>query len=218
METARIGKVISKLETITKQWSLPVVALMAQENKNPFAILVVSILSLRTKEEQTAPAAKKLLSLACTSKEMAKLSENTIAKTIYPVGFYRNKARDILEISRKLEAEYNGVVPSSIDELLCFKGVGRKTANLVVIVAYKKAGICVDIHVHRISNRLGFVATKTPDETEFALRGKLPQKHWHKYNPLMVAFGRNICTPTSPHCSICPINTLCEKKGVTKNR
>ena len=215
---ADIGKVMRVLRPFVKGWELPVVELMMQEKESPFAILVASILSLRTKEEQTAPAAKRLLALARTPKAMLQLREEEIAKTIYPVGFYRNKARDILALSGKLVSDYSSVVPDDIDELLTFKGVGRKTANLVVLTAYGKDGICVDVHVHRISNRLGFVTTKTPDETEFALREKLPRKYWHEYNPVLVAFGRNLCLPISPRCSICPVTNICCKVGVIKNR
>lgn len=149
---------------------------------------------------------------------MFRLGQYKIEKTVYPVGFYKTKAKNIINICNSLISYYNSIVPDEIEELLKLKGVGRKTANLVVTLGYNKPGICVDTHVHRISNRLGYVAAKTPEETEFALRKKLPKRHWIIYNDLLVTFGQNLCKPISPFCSICPISKYCHRTGVDKNR
>ncbi len=201
-----------------KKFRLPIVSEVANKKRNPFHILISCILSLRTKDEVTAEASKRLFALANSPEEIILLSKKKIAKTIYPVGFYNSKADNILDISKTLIEKYKSKVPDTIDELLKLKGVGRKTANLVVTVGYKKPGICVDTHVHRISNRLGYVKTKTPEQTEFALRKKLPEKYWIEYNDLLVAYGQNLCKPISPHCSICKINKYCDKVNVTKSR
>ncbi|HOO91293.1 MAG TPA: endonuclease III, partial [Syntrophales bacterium] len=166
----------------------------------------------------TEVATRRLFALASTPQQMLNLSPDLIADTIYPVGFYRNKAQTILHVCRELIERYDSRVPDSIEELLTLKGVGRKTANLVVTLGYGGEGICVDTHVHRISNRLGYVQTKTPDETEYALREKLPKKYWTEYNTIMVAFGRSICRPISPFCSECPVSAACQKRGVTQSR
>jgi endonuclease-3 len=149
---------------------------------------------------------------------MLGLTPRAIERLIYPVGFYRTKARVLLGLCRDLLDRFGGRVPDTIDELLTLKGVGRKTANLVVTIGFAKPGICVDTHVHRISNRLGYVRTRTPEETEMALRAKLPRRYWIGYNDLLVSFGQNVCTPLSPRCSTCPVNDLCRKVGVTSRR
>ena len=156
--------------------------------------------------------------MAAAPETMLKLVPRQIERLIYPVGFYRTKARVILGICRDLLARFDGRVPDTIDELLTLNGVGRKTANLVVTMGYGKPGICVDTHVHRISNRLGYVKTRNPEETEMALRGKLPRRYWIGYNDLLVSFGQNVCTPISPRCSLCPVTTLCRRVGVTTTR
>lgn len=192
--------------------------MISVQTKDPFRVLISTLLSLRTQDKTTIEASKRLFQLATTPKDMLKLKSAQIEKLIYPVGFYRTKAKRILEICKILEEQYSGQTPDSIEELLKLKGVGRKTANLVVILGYGKLGICVDTHVHRISNRLGIVKTKTPEKTEFALREILPQKHWLYYNDILVGFGQNLCKPISPHCSICPIQKFCPKIGVTHSR
>ncbi len=149
---------------------------------------------------------------------MLALTSQRISRTIYPVGFYRTKARTILTICHDLIERFAGRVPDDIDALLTLKGVGRKTANLVVTMGYGKPGICVDTHVHRVSNRLGYVRTETPEQTEMALRAKLPRRHWIGYNDLLVAFGQNVCAPISPRCSICPVRARCRRVGVTVSR
>ena len=213
-----ISQIIKILREEVKKYQLPIVSEIANQERNPYHVLISCLLSLRTKDEVTAEASRRLFALANSPSEMIKLSKDKIVKTIYPVGFYNTKARNIIDISKTLIEKYNSKVPDTIDELLKFKGVGRKTANLVVTVGYQKLGICVDTHVHRISNRLGFVKTKTPVETEFALREKLPRRYWIEYNDLLVTYGQNICKPISPHCSHCKINRYCDKVGVTKHR
>ena len=218
MNDRDIGKVVRLIEKEVAKWELPIVSSLAEEHSGPFPILISTILSLRTKDEVTAVAAERLLALASTPEEMLKLSEGKIIKAIYPVGFYRTKAKTILHISKELIERFHSRVPDTIEQLLTLKGVGRKTANLVVALGYNKEGLCVDTHVHRISNRLGYVKTKTPEETEYALRRKLPSKYWLRYNTLMVAFGRHICVPISPFCSRCPVFAFCDKVNVVRSR
>ncbi|MGZ6237131.1 MAG: endonuclease III domain-containing protein [Syntrophales bacterium] len=218
MNDRDISKVIRLLEKEVAKWELPIVSSLAEEHSGPFPILISTILSLRTKDEVTAIAAERLLALARTPEEMLKLSEGKIIKAIYPVGFYRIKAKTILNISKELIDRFDSRVPDTIEQLLTLKGVGRKTANLVVALGYNKEGLCVDTHVHRISNRLGYVKTKTPDETEYALRKKLPSRYWLRYNTLMVAFGRNVCVPISPFCSRCLVFAYCDRVNVVRSR
>jgi len=213
-----MAETIRLLEKELIKRELPIVSQLAEERRNPFEILISTLLSLRTKDEVTAVATEKLFALASTPEEMLRLSEEEIREAIYPVGFYRNKAATILEVCRELIARFRSRVPGTLEELLTLKGVGRKTANLVVSLGFNGAGLCVDTHVHRISNRLGYVRTKTPEETEFALREKLPAKYWSRYNTLLVAFGRNTCRPVSPLCSACPVATYCDRVGVKKSR
>jgi endonuclease III len=181
-------------------------------------VLVACILSLRTQDTTTGPAAARLFAVADTPAAMLRLPARRIARLIYPVGFYRTKARVILGLCRDLLERFGGRVPDEIDALLTLKGVGRKTANLVVTMGFNKPGICVDTHVHRISNRLGYVRTRQPEETEMALRGRLPRRFWIGYNDLLVGFGQNVCTPLSPRCSACPVRPLCRRVGVTSSR
>lgn len=194
-------------------------ALMDVSNmKDPFKVLISCLLSLRTKDDVTAKATKRLFERAKTPEEMVRLKKEELEAAIYPVGFYHRKAEQILEISHVLIEKYDSHVPDEIDELLKLKGVGRKTANIVITMGYNKPGVAVDTHVHRISNRLGLVATKTPYQTEFALRETLPKKYWIIFNDLLVMHGQTICTPISPKCSICPITEYCKRVGVTRFR
>jgi len=213
-----IADVIRRLRRTRGAWNPTALAVVADESGDPFRVLIACILSLRTQDTTTGPAAARLFALTDTPAAMLSLTARQIARAIYPVGFYRTKARVILGICRDLLARFGGRVPDDIDALLTLGGVGRKTANLVVTVGYGKPGICVDTHVHRISNRLGYVRTRTPEETEMALRGKLPRRYWIGYNDLLVSFGQNICTPLSPRCSTCPVQTLCRRVGVTSSR
>jgi endonuclease-3 len=186
--------------------------------RDPFKVLISCILSLRTKDEVTAQASQRLFARAETPEAMRNLTKEEIETLIYPVGFYHRKAEQILEIARVLIEQYESRVPDEIEELLKLKGVGRKTANIVVTMGFNKLGVAVDTHVHRISNRLGLVATKAPEQTEFALRALLPKKHWIIFNNLLVMHGQNICTPISPKCSICPIAEYCKRVDVTRFR
>lgn len=186
--------------------------------RDPFRVLVSCILSLRTQDRTTGIASERLLKLAPDIEKMSKLSASQIEKVIYPVGFYKVKAQRLKEICETLKNNYASKVPDEIDELLQLRGVGRKTANLVITLGYKKPGICVDTHVHRITNRWGYVRTKTPEQTEFALRKKLPQKYWLEINGMLVAFGQGICKPVSPFCSKCSISKFCDRAGVQKYR
>lgn len=213
-----IEKIIPLLKKETKRLKTPSVTLVGKKWGSPFSVLISCLLSLRTKDEVTLVASERLFRLASNPRAMLRLSTPKIQRTIYPVGFYKTKARRIRAICRTLIDKFHGKVPDDIDILLTFKGVGRKTANLVVTEAYGKPGICVDTHVHRISNRLGYLRTKTPEETEWVLRKKLPKKFWIEYNALLVTWGQNICRPVSPWCSRCAINRFCRKAGVTANR
>ena len=177
---------------------------------NPYLVLIGCILSLRTNDKTTYPATLRMLKLAKTPEQMAAVNVNELERAIYPVGFYRNKAQQIIELSKLILDRYEGIVPKTIDELVKIKGVGRKTANLTLAKGYGIPAICVDVHVHRISNRLGWVKTKTPDETEMELRKKLPRKYWLDINTLLVTFGQNICKPINPQCKICPISKYCK--------
>ncbi len=213
-----IGRVLGIIEKKASCWTEPSVSAMAASRVSPFRVLIATVLSLRTKDQVTLPASQRLFQLADTPQTMVKLSEKQIQEKIYPVCFYRNKSAHILDICRTLLASYSGRVPDDLDRLLELKGVGRKTANLVLILGYGKLAMCVDTHVHRISNRLGYIKTGTADESEMALRKKLPTRYWLKYNDLLVAFGQNHCKPVSPLCSSCGVFKYCARAGVTKFR
>lgn len=183
---------------------------------DPFLVLISCILSLRTKDETTYPATLRMLKLGRTPKDFASMDEEILSQAIYPVGFYRNKARQIIELSKELVEKYDSKVPSEIDELVKFNGVGRKTANLTLAKGFQIPAICVDVHVHRISNRLGYVSTKTPDETEMELRKKLPKKYWLDINTILVTHGQNICKPQRPLCEKCCISKYCKTFNSSK--
>jgi endonuclease-3 len=219
MDTVTIGKVIGILRRAVRQWKVPAVGIVAEQaSDRPFETLVSTILSLRTKDAVTGQASRRLLARAAAPEALASLTAKQIEELIFPVGFYHTKARNLIETSRILLRDYGGKVPRQMDELLKLPGVGRKTANLVITVGYGDYGICVDTHVHRISNRWGYVETKTPEDTEFALRGKLPKKYWKSYNDLLVTFGQNLCVPISPWCSRCPIEKYCPRISVARHR
>jgi len=215
---ASIGRVLTVLRRESRGWNAPVLTLMAAEKHDPFLTLIGCILSLRTNDKTTAVAAPRLFARARTPAAMLAMEPREIEELIYPVGFYRTKARGIREFCRDLIERFDGRVPDEIDDLVTLKGVGRKTANLVVTESFRKPGICVDTHVHRISNRWGLVATKTADHTEMALCEVLPRRYWIEYNSLLVAFGQTICHPTSPWCSRCPLIKMCPRIGVTRSR
>ncbi len=215
MDLKTFEKAFKILKKESKNWNAPVVAFMGRNGNDPFKILISTILSLRTKDQITAQASDRLFKVADTPEKILKLSEKEIVKLIYPVGFYRNKAKIIKEISKILVEKFDSKVPDDLETLLSFKGVGRKTANLVLSEGFGKPAICVDVHVHRISNRIGLVKTKSPEETEFKLMDILPKKYWKYINFVLVAFGQTICKPVKPKCKDCPIVKYCEydKKG-----
>jgi endonuclease-3 len=201
-----------------RRWKEPVVGVVAKASGDPFQILLSTLLCLRTKDQTTAEASARLFRLATTPRALLAVPRGQIERAIYPVGFYRTKARHIHDICRDLLARHEGLVPDTIEELLTLKGVGRKTANLVVTLGFHKPGICVDIHVHRISNRWGYIRTRTPEQSEAALRRKLPPRYWMIFNDLLVPYGQNLCRPVSPHCSECKLASYCDRVGVTRSR
>jgi len=219
MNTDNLEKTLAILKKEIKQWKVPAVGVIADEaSDRPFHTLISTILSLRTKDAVTEAASRRLLAKASTPSAICGLHQQELEKLIYPVCFYRNKARHMREMCKILIEKYAGKVPQKMEELLELPGVGRKTANLVITLGFDDYGICVDTHVHRISNRWGFIKTKTPDESEFVLRKKLPKKHWKTYNDLLVTFGQNLCMPISPWCSKCKIEKFCGKINVKKFR
>ncbi|OGP08919.1 MAG: endonuclease III [Deltaproteobacteria bacterium GWA2_45_12] len=219
MDISTIEKTLIILRKKIKQWKVPVVGVIAENAVDrPFETLISTILSLRTKDAVTMAASLRLFEKAKTPQEILKLKPQEIEKLIYPAGFYKTKAKSILKTCAILMEKYDGKVPRSMEELLALPGVGRKTANLVLTVGFNDYGICVDTHVHRISNRWEFIKTKTPDESEMALRQKLPKKHWKTYNDILVTFGQNLCVPISPWCSKCPVRKHCQRMEVNKSR
>jgi endonuclease-3 len=213
----KILKTIKLIESQVKGLRVPSVTQVSWR-KDPYLILVSCILSLRTQDNTTVSASKRLFKIADTPKKILKLSRQRLQNLIYPVGFYRNKSKAILELSRKIIQDYNGKVPNKPEELLKLKGVGRKTANLVLGLGYGVPSICVDTHVHRISNRLGWVNTGDPHQTEEALEKIIPKKYWIDLNTTLVTFGQNVCVPISPHCNRCYVRKLCKRVGVIKSR
>jgi endonuclease-3 len=218
LTNAQIGRVIGFLEAALRDLPDPSVTLVGKKFKSPFLVLISCLLSLRTRDETTLPACERLFARADTPRAMLKVPVADIRKLIYPVGFYKTKAARIHGICRDIIDRFGGQVPDDLETLLTLHGVGRKTANLVLIEGFQKPGICVDTHVHRISNRLGYIKTKTPEQTEFALRKKLPAQYWIAYNAQLVTWGQNICKPISPLCSKCVVNRICQRAGVTTSR
>jgi len=219
MDARTLGRVVDRLRAAQPAWDLTAIgALLAAMGRDPFRILIACLLSLRTRDETTGPAAARLFALAATPAAILALPPRSIERAIYPVAFYRTKVRVVRGVCRDLLDRFAGRVPDDLDALLSLRGVGRKTANLVVTMGFQRPGVCVDTHVHRITNRLGFVATRTPEQTEQALRRTLPRRHWIGFNDLLVGFGQNLCHPTSPHCSRCPVTTLCHRVGVVRSR
>ncbi len=213
-----IHKIVEILRREVRDLEVPIVTEISRKRRDPFDVLVSTVLSLRTKDQVTREASRRLLSVAGSPLQLTSLPEEEISKLIFPVGFYKTKARTLKQLGRDLLDNYGGKVPDDLDELLKIKGVGRKTANLVVTLGFGKPGICVDTHVHRVSNRLGYVSTKTPEQTETALRHKLPKEYWIEYNDLLVTWGQNVCRPISPFCSKCTIEPYCQQVGVAKHR
>jgi len=214
-----IDRAVKILRKEVKRWKEPVVTTYSRVPVRPaFHVLISCLLSLRTRDEQTASASKRLFAVADTPAAIMGLPTEQLEKLIYPVGFYRNKAITIKQVCRTLVEHYNGATPDTIEELVKLNGVGRKTANLVITLGYGKPGICVDTHVHRICNIWGYVNEKTPDKTEMALRKRLPKKYWIEFNDLLVTFGQNLCKPVSPFCSKCKLEDSCPQNGVLKSR
>lgn len=213
-----IHAVMERLQATMSTFEPPLVEGMGAERQSPFHILIATILSLRTKDTLTAVVAPRLFAVADTPQQMLELSRERLAELIYPVGFYQNKARSIHQICTLLLERYGGEVPADLDALLELPGVGRKTANLVLTMGFGLPGICVDTHVHRICNRWGYLQTKNPDETERVLRDRLPPEYWIAINGLLVTLGQNICHPTSPKCSLCPVADFCARVGVKRSR
>lgn len=213
-----IEAIVRILKKETRKFIIPSVSQISLKFKSPFLVLISCLLSLRTKDAVTSRASFRLFKLARTQQAMARLRAADIEKAIYPAGFYRTKARRIKEICQTLIDKFSSRVPHTLEELLSLKGVGRKTANLVLAEGFGLLGVCVDTHVHRITNRLGYCETRTPEETEMRLRNKLPKRHWIAYNRLLVTWGQNICKPISPLCSACAISAYCQKRGVLKHR
>ena len=218
LQDKKIHTVMKILEEEVSRLGFPIVTEMSRNRRDPYRILISTLLSLRTKDETTRKAAKRLLVKAPTAEKLLRLREETIRELIYPVGFYKRKAVVLKDVCRAIVHRHGGKVPDDLDTLLKLQGVGRKTANLVITLGYGKPGICVDTHVHRISNRLGYVRTKNPEETEFALRKKLPSRYWIPINDYLVAYGQNVCKPVSPFCSRCRLASYCDRVGVGKHR
>lgn len=213
----KILKTLKLIEGQVKTLKIPWVT-KESERKDPYRVLISCILSLRTKDRTTAEASSRLFKVADSLCKIVKLSPSRLQRLIYPVGFYRNKTKVILGVSRKILEDYQGKVPDKQEELLKLKGVGRKTANLVLGLSYNIPAICVDTHVHRISNRLGWTKTKEPQQTEYALMEIVPKDYWIKLNTILVAFGQNICLPVSPYCTKCRVEVFCKKAGIKRWR
>lgn len=215
MNEESIGQILSILRKKVQDWPVPA---LGRYMGSPYTVLVACILSLRTKDKTTVRASDRLFEVAQNPHEMLGISISEIERRIYPVSFYRVKAQRLHEISTDLIERFDAKVPQNISDLLTLPGVGRKTANIVVTLGFGKPGIAVDIHVHRIANRFGYVQTKFPEDTEVILRRKLPRRYWIEINDLLVAFGQNLCKPLSPHCSICPVEGYCDRIGVSRSR
>jgi endonuclease-3 len=213
----RIRELVRRLEDFRDQCRVTTLA-EEEKSRSPFRLLIACVISLRTKDEVTAEASGRLFAIAPDPDRLATLEVEDIANAIYPAGFYNTKARQLREIASILQDRYDGQVPADEEALLALPGVGRKTANLVLGLGFGVPAICVDTHVHRISNRLGLVATKNPEQTERALNEVLPRDLWIPINDLLVTFGQNRCHPTSPRCVGCPLDDQCPRVGVSRFR
>lgn len=214
MDNTYIDIVMERLKQHFYTVKTPIVDLIQAKTKEPFKVLVATILSARTKDETTARAVTELFKQVNKADDFDKLSFEELDAIIRQVGFHREKSKHLKLLPGVLNERFNGIVPEEIDDLLLLPGVGRKTANLVRAVAFQKPAICVDVHVHRICNRWGYINTKTPLDSEMALREKLPARHWLNINSYVVAFGQNLCTPRKPKCTLCPIYDICERVEV----
>jgi len=213
-----IDEIHKILKGEVKKYDVPIAELIKLKTKSKFKTLIITILSSRTTDKTLLKIHDKLFSEIRELDDLRRLSAKQIEKLIYPVGFYRNKAKYLKRLPEVIDNEFNGEIPNTVEGLVKLPGVGRKVANVVSVVAFGNYDIGVDTHVHRIMNRFGYVKTKTPNETENVLRGKLPKKYWKDINYILVAFGQNLCTPLSPYCSKCSVRRYCKRKGVTKSR
>lgn len=213
-----LGRAVPRIAGAVEAEDDPSVGALAKRTRSPFRILVSTVISARTKEEVTASASRRLFARARIPRTIASMPEREIASLIFPAGFYRTKAKTIRALAARIVSDFDGTVPDRMDDLLTLPGVGRKTANLVLTIGFGKPGICVDTHVHRITNRLGAVRTANPAETEFALRRVLPKRFWIGINGHLVKFGRAVCAPISPFCSACAVSGLCARSGVVRSR
>jgi len=213
-----IDKAMGLLDDEVREYQVPVVDLVAAQTKDPFKVLVATILSARTKDEVTTAACRRLFKRVNTPEDLESIPLDELEKLIYPVGFYRNKAKHLAQLPGALKEQFNSRIPDDVESLVHLPGVGRKTANLVVVIAFGKPAVCVDTHVHRIMNIWGYVQTATPLETEMALRKKLPEKYWLRVNSILVAFGQGTCKPVRPHCDRCVLLDICPQIGVTPRK
>lgn len=214
----KIDNIYNILKKEIVNYNVPIVDLMKARGNNTFNILIATILSARTKDETTAKAVSKLFLKVKDFEDLEKIELKELERLLYPVGFYKTKAKHLKKLAVMIRKEFNNKIPSEIDDLIKLPGVGRKTASLVMTAAFDKHAITVDTHVHRIMNRFGYVKTKTPYETEMALRKKLPKKYWKNINYFLVSFGQTICSPISPHCSKCPVRKYCKQVNVKSSR
>jgi endonuclease III len=214
LKSSTIEQVYEILKIEFHKHRMPVVELIEMQTNDPFKVLVATIMSARTKDETTEAAARRLFEKVSSPADLEKLSIENIEKLIYPVGFYHDKAKSLQKLNSVLQDLYNGEIPSSVEELVKLPGVGRKTANLVVAVAFDKPAVCVDIHVHRIFNRLGYLKTSNPLQTEMKIREWFPEKYWTTFNSYFVSFGQHTCKPINPVCNACPIYKYCSRVGV----
>lgn len=214
----KIDEIFEILVQEVKKYKVPVVDLIKVQTGSPFKILVATILSARSNDKTTAVVSERLFKFVSCPDDFNKYSEEVLVEILFPIGFYKNKAKFLKKLPSVLNDKFNGIIPHTIDELILLPGVGRKTANLVLAQAFEIPAICVDVHVHRILNRIDYIRTKTPFDTEMRLRNKLPKKYWLTVNTIFVMFGQYLCRPVSPKCPICPIEHLCGKKHLKKNR
>ena len=218
MNTSTAVKILTILEKEVRRLRTPVMDLHETHGGDPFRVLVGTILSARTKDQVTAEACKRLFVKVRSFKDLERTPTDELERIIYPVGFFKTKAANLKRLPAVVKEHFGGAIPETVDELVELPGVGRKTANLVVSIAFGMPSVCVDTHVHRITNRFGYVKTKSPRETEMTLRKKLPEEWWSRTNRILVAWGQSICTPIGPKCSVCPVAKLCERRGVQKSR
>ncbi len=218
MKEVKIDIIYKILKKEIENYDVPIVDLIQTQTEDPHKVLIATILSARTKDETTAAVCKKLFPKVSKIQDFSKYTQDQIEKMIYPAGFYKTKAKHLKLLPIIFKEKFNNVLPRTVEELIELPGVGRKTANLVVAVAFKKPGMCVDTHVHRIMNRFGYIKTISPYESEMALRDKLPLKYWEKINKILVSFGQHLCRPISPHCSKCPVYKYCNRINVTSQR